>query len=259
MAVTRIAPLAPIRAVGAGAALVLAFALPASAQNWNGFYIGLNGGYAWNNDRSVGVTTLPSPQDFNQQPFSIAYSVRGGFVGGQVGYNWRATPQWLLGIETDLAFANLRGEARFDSISAYGSNAPVPGRFHTVHQDMNLFGTVRARLGYLTAEHVLLFGTVGFAYGHIRHSAVQDLGGVGTFVGSTTKMQAGWTAGGGGEWIFTRHWSVKAEYLYIDFGSESVVQRRLNTGPNDVYRVVSAFDTGSHIARIGLNYKIDAR
>ena len=36
---------------------------------------------------------------------------------------------------------------------------------------------------------------------------------------STTK--AGWTVGGGAEWKLAPNWSVKAEYLYVDLGTDS--------------------------------------
>jgi opacity protein-like surface antigen len=34
-------------------------------------------------------------------------------------------------------------------------------------------------------------------------------------------MRVGWTGGGGLEWMFCRHWSIKVEYLFYDLGSES--------------------------------------
>jgi outer membrane immunogenic protein len=38
---------------------------------------------------------------------------------------------------------------------------------------------------------------------------------------SASQTRVGSTVGGGVEYKFTRNWSVKAEYLYIDFGSSS--------------------------------------
>ena len=42
-----------------------------------------------------------------------------------------------------------------------------------------------------------------------------------TEAGSVSQTTAGWTVGGGAEYAFDNHWSVKAEYLYVDPGSVS--------------------------------------
>src|SRR6266481_100594 len=39
---------------------------------------------------------------------------------------------------------------------------------------------------------------------------------------SDTKTRTGWTAGAGVEWMFLPHWSVKGEYLYRSFSSETI-------------------------------------
>ncbi len=39
--------------------------------------------------------------------------------------------------------------------------------------------------------------------------------------GSKSDVRTGWTVGGG-EWLLTGRWSIKAEYLYVDFGSEKI-------------------------------------
>jgi outer membrane immunogenic protein len=36
--------------------------------------------------------------------------------------------------------------------------------------------------------------------------------------GSFSETRAGWTLGGGLEWMFAPHWTHKAEYLYYDLG-----------------------------------------
>ena len=36
---------------------------------------------------------------------------------------------------------------------------------------------------------------------------------------ASSSRRAGWTIGGGLEWMFARNFTVKGEYLYYDFGS----------------------------------------
>ena len=39
---------------------------------------------------------------------------------------------------------------------------------------------------------------------------------------STTRTQAGWTAGVGAEWAFAQNWTAKVEYLYVNLGNGNV-------------------------------------
>jgi outer membrane immunogenic protein len=71
--------------------------------------------------------------------------------------------------------------------------------------------------------------------------------------GSVSKTKAGWTVGGGVEHAVLNAWSVKAEYLYVDFGSVSstgVTQRFDETFSHSA-------NLKSHIVRAGINYKFD--
>jgi len=35
-------------------------------------------------------------------------------------------------------------------------------------------------------------------------------------------VRAGWSAGGGIEWLLDRHWSAKIEYQFVDLGTQTV-------------------------------------
>jgi outer membrane immunogenic protein len=76
--------------------------------------------------------------------------------------------------------------------------------------------------------------------------------------GSTTK--AGWTVGGGLEYLLGANWTVKAEYLYFNLGSTSYTVGPLvsTTGvvPFTTIGLTSnTTDFKGSIARVGLNYK----
>lgn len=137
-----------------------------------------------------------------------------GFVGGiQAGYNWQFANNFVLGIEADLQ----------------GTNVGSPT------YELDYFGTIRARAGF-SINQVLLYGTAGFAYG----SGTYELLGL-----SNSQTSTGWTVGGGGEYAFDNNWSVKAEYLYVDLGTESYATL---AGPLEV-------GTTSNILRAGVNYR----
>ncbi len=73
---------------------------------------------------------------------------------------------------------------------------------------MPWFGTVRGRGGILAFTTLLVYITGGFSYGEVHGD-----------VAALSNTRAGWSAGGGIEWMFVRDWSVRAEYPYVDLNS----------------------------------------
>jgi outer membrane immunogenic protein len=61
-----------------------------------------------------------------------------------------------------------------------------------------------------------------------------------------SSTSAGWTVGAGAEWMFAPQWSVKAEYLYVDLGTNSSTityayganTSALTSSVHDTYNVV---------------------
>ena len=176
---------------------------------------------------------------FGGQPLATSYKVgANGAVGGlDAGYNWQASANWLLGVEADFSFAGLSGQATATSLF---SGTP---QTLTVAQTTDWYGTVRGRLGWLATPDLLFFGTGGFAYGRVTDSANDTLAaatppvtttaaasgfgficttGATCFLGTSTAIQTGWTAGGGAEWLLSRYVSLKAEYQFVDLGTQTV-------------------------------------
>jgi outer membrane immunogenic protein len=69
--------------------------------------------------------------------------------------------------------------------------------------------------------------------------------------------QVGWTLGAGVEYAFLPNWSVKAEYLYLNFGSNSylspLVAASVPFAPG--YAWATTARERDHVARVGVNYK----
>ena len=190
--------------------------------NWTGFYVGGNIGYSWGNvDSAFFSPDLPSiglPATF---PDTV--KPQGVIGGGQIGYNWQASPNWVFGIETDFQGSGQKDSHRFtQNFTVVGAG---PGTATVTHEEkLEWFGTVRGRIGYAFWDNVMLYGTGGLAYGQVS-TAVAGFGGTafasggGSVSGSTTKV--GWTVGGGVEGAIpnTRNWTWKIEYLYMDLGT----------------------------------------
>jgi outer membrane immunogenic protein len=58
----------------------------------------------------------------------------------------------------------------------------------------------------------------------------------------------GWTAGGGIEYALTNNWTVKAEYLHVDFGTRTASSSAVSGYSFD-------FKDTLDIGRVGINYK----
>jgi outer membrane immunogenic protein len=173
-----------------------------------------------------------------------------GFTGGlQAGGNWQKGSV-VFGIEVDVSSLNLTG-----SRSASGVT-PGDAFTHTVSStfDTSWLATARGRLG-LSLSSLLIYATAGIAVTDVHLAvAYKDTQGVAMDAGNRD-IKAGIVVGGGVEWALSRNWSVKGEYLFVDFGAITAFGSIGNpaTGPANPFAVSS--DLSTHIARVGLNYK----
>jgi len=143
----------------------------------------------------------------------VAVDSKGLLGGVQAGYNYDFGG-FVLGVEGDIQLADIRYEAAGGDIIRIDS-----------------FGTLRARAG-AAVDRFLPYVTGGLAYGRLTTESM----------GATkTAGNTGWTIGAGLEYAATDNISVKAEYLYTDFGN-------IDYGFGPV-------KTTAHVLRAGLNYK----
>ena len=132
----------------------------------------------------------------------------------------------MLGGEADLQWANI------------GYREPIAGG--TFEAKTDLFGTLRARAGVPVGQ-VMPYATFGLAYGR---GTAQETTGV---ITSQSANHVGWTAGVGLEAQATANLSFKAEYLYVDLGSQAY--NGLPTVGNR--NITQRFS----VIRAGVNYK----
>lgn len=221
--------LAALSAPAAAADLATKYPVKAVAVpvfSWTGFYIGANVGYG-GDSFTYDLTVLTVPVA------SASLNSSGFFVGGQIGYNYQFSNNVVLGIEADLQWSDISGEL--------GVNIGPIGA--SVGSSIDYFGTIRARLGY-AIDRFLPYITGGVAYGKTSTdvSIVLPL-----FSDSATSW--GWTIGAGGEFAITNNWTFKAEYLYVDLGSND-----LNSIIPPALANVS-YDSKFHTFKAGVNYK----
>lgn len=226
---------------------------PTCDFSWTGFYIGGRLGGGWsagdfhNSDflpASVNVTVEPKDQDIDAS----------GFIGGgELGFNWQFG-HFVVGAETDFSWADLNGDSTRGRFVSDTSPPDIPLRSK---QEIDWLGTVRGRIGYAPWCRLMIYGTGGFAYASVDNFADLDYPAVnaGTvrYLGSRSDTQTGWTAGGGLEFGLTRHWTIKAEYLYMDLGDGSAIGNPVP--PNPPFQLHYTWDTQFHTVAAGLNFK----
>jgi outer membrane immunogenic protein len=213
--------------------------IPVPVCIWCGWYVGVNAGGTFGGTNSTTVASSPgspNPAQINAPIFAANYASlasnvvdggnNGGFIGGgQIGYNWQWTPSWVVGMEAD--FQGLGKNTGSASISRslvdqFGNSLTTTT---SVQHELDYLGTVRGRIGFLVNPTLLVFGSGGLAYGGIKASTSESQTISNTLIGpaftsgSLSDTRAGWTLGGGAEWMFWQNWSAKVEYLYYDLGS----------------------------------------
>jgi outer membrane immunogenic protein len=215
---------------------------------WNGWYIGANVGGSFGMARdsatAAGIAFTSTNTNFN------------GVIGGaQAGYNWHVNPLWLLGIEADIQGSSEQSTGTASQTRTFGVIAvfPTTGTLAD-NEKLPWFGTVRGRIGITPRPGWLVYATGGLAYGGINSNETLTVGALAVGNNSTV-TRAGWTAGGGVEAIVATNWSVKVEYLYMDFGTFNTTF----TGAGVFTPIVLSTHLTDNIVRVGFNYHFPPR
>jgi outer membrane immunogenic protein len=231
-------------------------ATPAPIYNWTGFYVGGTAGWAWGSfDPTSSTATVPAGEINADIPAINAAGMQsikpGAFTGGfEAGYNWQPS-NLLFGLEGDIESFHLSGGASTGPVLYHGG----AGTFTlTSNANTDWLATVRGRLGY-AAGTWLFYATGGFAFTDLHGNfsfSETAFGGAETATLSGSKT--GYTVGGGVEASLSRQWSVKAEYLFVDFGTVSgggVAAGGVLIPP---YPFAHTIDLKANLVRLGLNY-----
>jgi outer membrane immunogenic protein len=180
------------------------------SYDWSGLYVGLNGGGSWGISR------------FNfAVPGTAGVGTTGGLFGGTAGANYQIG-HLVLGLEGDFDWADVSGSGHC-SVAGF-----------TCSSRNDWLGTARGRIGY-AFDRFMPYVTGGAAFGDLKATAPAWA--------SIGSEQTGWTVGGGIEYALSNKWTIKLEYLHVDFGN-------INWPPVRVH-----FDEDT--VRAGINYKFN--
>lgn len=229
------------------------------AYNWSGFYVGIHAGYTFGENDDITTTGQVAGNIANvvggARP-GLVRDDRDGFIGGvQMGYNWQSSPNWVFGVEADISYVDNRRTTNVGTLSlptAVPPNVPLNNTYRT---GMEYFGTFRGRVGYAW-DRTMVYVTGGLAYGDVENSSTLfGPAGQVQFAGGGRGIETGYTVGGGIEHAFSPNWSLKAEYLYYDLGSNTVNVAFVPGGGGGGTGYNTRFENDGHIVRGGLNYK----
>ncbi|HEY0145821.1 MAG TPA: outer membrane protein, partial [Methylovirgula sp.] len=188
---------------------------PAPIFTWTGAYVGASAAFGFGR--------------FTHDGGPYFGDASGGLFGVQAGYNYQSGPL-VAGIEGDINFGGVSG-----------TNNPFPGA--TANGNINAEGSLRARFGY-AFNHTMVYITGGYTGANLK-SSLTDFGISPNIYANESTYLNGWTIGAGVEYAITRNVSVKAEYLYSNYGTGT-----LFSGTPDFARPGLSLST----LRAGVNY-----
>jgi outer membrane immunogenic protein len=232
------ASIAALVAPAAAADLPVKAPTPA-APTWDGVYLGAAIGWEktdtnWNTTCLTTSGQCPdSPANggpfFTDGSSPFNFSTSGARYGGYFGVNWQVLPAWVVGVEADAAWMNqssrvagLIGCTTF-CVPAFGPGSPVGD---STSVGTNWDASMRARAGYLVTPNALVYGTAGLALKESTASMSCDAATSPWCLfnegqSQVSRVQTGWTAGGGIEYRAWGNWFVRGEYRYSGYQSWS--------------------------------------
>ena len=212
-------------------------------DNWTGCYIGANTGYAWAN-KNLTETEDNGPIT----PLYVGSATPSGWAyGGQIGCDYQINNNWVVGI---------RG--MWDGSNISGSNQWLPSTFNGLtpvnysYYNINWFGTVVGKVGYLLNPALELYGLGGVAW--VRDNQFwtnTDLTPAEFANGYQTRT--GYDVGVGIDWMFAHNWDLFVEYDHMGFGTQFMSIPGIGTYSGEPFggNVKQSVDK----VLVGLNYR----
>jgi outer membrane immunogenic protein len=237
---------------------------PVPVYTWTGCYVGASAGTS--NGHSDGFSTTPGstalglgPGGTNIPLFATqltgSFDLSGFIGGGQLGCNLQVGV-WVWGVEVDGSATNKSGQQN----AATGPNLAIgPNVFQNPLNFWELqerwLVTARGRLGWTIWDKTMVYVTGGAAWAKIDSSLWVIGNQIATGI-QQTNTRSGWTVGGGLEYALGYGWSVKGEFLYVDFGDWNTLNC-VAVGPGCPTGTITNVNVNlkDYVWRAGMNYK----
>jgi outer membrane immunogenic protein len=202
--------------------------IPPGPYDFNGIFFGF----------SLGLANGASTQSAATGDLTPRFDLTGGTFGLTLGYNWQVG-KLIYGVESDVSVSTLRGSS--------GYLGALPG--FTAETSERWIATYRVRAGYSLSQTWMAYVTGGGATAAVKITATEP----GAGIASESQLRSGWTVGGGIEAGRIHSFSMKVEYLYVDFGNAAF----FNPPPTGFFNRAGGVQLHEHIVRIGMNHKFE--
>jgi outer membrane immunogenic protein len=242
---------AALAMIMAGPAVAADMPLPettpfAARFNWTSCYLGghLGGGFARKD--------LTDPVQLVQDSFlgpgstngitTVSPSPGGVVIGGQIGCDYQFASSWVVGIEGAASASTMKNTRTV--------GLPLGPDTALVKASTDFLPSVTMRVGY-AVDNVLLYAKGGVALAGDKYNVIGSFAGT-PFAFEGLDLRLGWTAGGGVDWAFSRHWSANIEYDYYRFGHGGV----LMSDPINAFAGIVDVKQSVQVVKVGLNFHI---
>ncbi len=216
-----------------------------SVYNWTGIYGGVHAGYGMGR------------KDWTNSVFD--FDVRGFFGGGQIGVN-QQIGNWVIGIEADASWANIKGTQTL--IEGGQVSASILSR--TGSSTIDGLVTVAARIG-IAQDRWLVYFKGGAVWARENHTfnGVQTVDFLGTTFTATVaatghETRFGPVIGFGTEYALWGNWSFKSEYnyFYLPNGTVRIAGPQTSFfGGTAPFTADTNIQQAFHLVKLGVNYR----
>ena len=182
---------------------------------WNGAYVGISGGYAWD-AKTTRIISPHGTSPWTGNGIWQGYDNHNTAFGGQVGYLVQSG-SIVGGVQVEVSSA---GHARWDQHNFLGpgdiSSTDIRGEGHA-----GLYGGVTGRLG-LALDKTLIYVSTGLVIASaIRGAAGYKISGDRWTASPVVRSVSGYSLGFGIEQMIDTNWSAALEYRYHALGQKS--------------------------------------
>lgn len=178
--------------------------------DWSGFYAGAFAGGAWGHvDVHDDHYNVLGGSDFGYDP--------SGFIGGlTIGHNWQVN-HFVYGAEGEIGYLGLDDSAQYPPFRGLRGPDDSVAKIKS-----DFYASLTGRIGY-AFDNVLIYAKGGVAGLNTKVSFIDsDPAGLTLDSGTSARQfKIGYTIGGGVELGLSPNWTIKAEYMFADFGRMS--------------------------------------
>lgn len=206
--------------------------------DWTGVYMGLNLGVMWSNANVSAQNAYLVSDPCKNKANSTAFNP--GWQGGAL---QQFDNRIVVGGELDFTYAGAQGSGICDCDTRRADSFTVKNQMQ---------GSIRGRLGYSLEDYKLLpFVTAGVSFASAGLSYRNEAGDY----YSKSSSPVGWVVGGGVEYGVNKDMTLRAEYLYTDYGNSAVTMPLQQIGYGSDPSGSASTSLNASVLRTALNYR----